>query len=79
MTQKSTIATQITTLTEIIQAQALDESTRLEALNAARGLLATLESPTERIIQDVVMVSRQTLKSLKAQRRLCVCAGFPVI
>ncbi|KAJ5540384.1 O-methyltransferase family 2 [Penicillium frequentans] len=55
MTQKSTIATQITTLTEIIQAQALDESTRLEALNAARGLLATLESPTERIIQDVVM------------------------
>ncbi|KAJ5915994.1 O-methyltransferase family 2 [Penicillium tannophilum] len=55
MTQKTTIATQITTLTEIIQAQALDEQTRLEALNAARGLLATLESPTERIIQDVVM------------------------
>ncbi|KAJ5651544.1 uncharacterized protein N7484_005267 [Penicillium longicatenatum] len=53
--QKTTIATQITALTRSVQAQCLDETTRLEALSAARALLATLESPVERIIQDVVM------------------------
>lgn len=57
MAQKKTIATQIAALTESVQAQALDEQTRLEALNNARDLLATLESPIERIVQDVVMVS----------------------
>lgn len=73
MAQKKTIATQIAALTESVQAQALDEQTRLEALNNARDLLATLESPIERIVQDVVMVSALWFRGLKFLTSLFAC------
>jgi hypothetical protein len=57
MRQELDITSQINTLTGIIKSEKLDEVTRLQALSATRGLLETLESPVERIIQDVVMVS----------------------
>lgn len=50
------LSSQIAALTGSVQTQGLDEQARAEALNAARGLLAALESPIERVIQDVVMV-----------------------
>lgn len=52
----TSLSSQIAALTDSVQTQGLDEQARLEALNAARGLLAALESPVERVIQDVVMV-----------------------
>ena len=58
MTQNmdTSLSSQIAALTDSAQTRSLDEQARSEALNAARGLLAALESPVERIIQDVVMV-----------------------
>ncbi|CAI7610465.1 unnamed protein product [Penicillium crustosum] len=53
----TSLSSQIAALTDSVQTQGLDEQARLEALNAARGLLAALESPVERVIQDVVMHS----------------------
>lgn len=52
----ASLPTQIAALTGSLQGHALDEKTRCEALTAARGLLAALESPIERALQDVVMV-----------------------
>lgn len=56
----ASLSAQIAALTETIpaagQGHGLDETSRLEALSAARSLVAALESPVERIIQDVVMV-----------------------
>ncbi|KAJ5586842.1 uncharacterized protein N7459_002607 [Penicillium hispanicum] len=49
------LPTQIAALAGGLHGQALDEKTRLEALSATRGLLAALESPVERVLQDVVM------------------------
>jgi pheromone shutdown protein TraB len=57
MRQELDITGQITALAGTIKSEKLDEVTRLQALSAARDLLETLESPVERIIQDVVMVS----------------------
>ncbi|KAJ5501179.1 O-methyltransferase family 2 [Penicillium expansum] len=51
------LSSQIAALTGSVQTQGLDEQARAEALNAARSLLAALESPIERVIQDVVMHS----------------------
>ncbi|OQE28052.1 hypothetical protein PENFLA_c005G04354 [Penicillium flavigenum] len=51
------LSSQIAALTGSVQTQCLDEQARSEALDAARGLLAALESPVERVIQDVVMNS----------------------
>ncbi|OKL58531.1 hypothetical protein UA08_06370 [Talaromyces atroroseus] len=55
----ASLPAQIAALTETIpapgQSRGLDEMRRLEALNAARTLVAALESPVERIIRDVVM------------------------
>lgn len=50
------LSSQIAALTGSVQTQCLDEQARSEALDAARGLLAALQSPVERVIQDVVMV-----------------------
>ncbi|KAJ6097481.1 O-methyltransferase family 2, partial [Penicillium canescens] len=55
MRQELDITGQITALAGTIKSEKLDEVTRLQALSAARDLLETLESPVERIIQDVVM------------------------
>jgi hypothetical protein len=57
MSQELDITGQINALTGSIKSENFDEATRLRALNAARVLIETLESPVERIIQDVVMVS----------------------
>lgn len=52
----TSLSAQIAALADSAQTRGLDEQARSEALNAARRLVAALESPVERIIQDVVMV-----------------------
>ena len=65
MTQNkdTSLSSQIAALTGSVQTQCLDEQARSEALDAARGLLAALESPVERIIQDVVLVCSSRLQA----------------
>lgn len=70
MSQELDITGQITALAGTIKSQKFDEPTRLQALNAARNLLETLESPVERIIQDVVMVSLDSN---------LVCCNMPIV
>ncbi|KAI3104201.1 hypothetical protein CBS147333_7255 [Penicillium roqueforti] len=53
----TSLSAQIAALADSAQTRGLDEQARSEALNAARRLVAALESPVERIIQDVVMHS----------------------
>ncbi|KAJ5775356.1 O-methyltransferase family 2 [Penicillium nucicola] len=55
MSQELDIAGQINALTGAVKSEKLNEATRLQALDAARALIETLESPVERIIHDVVM------------------------
>ncbi|KAJ5945967.1 O-methyltransferase family 2 [Penicillium verhagenii] len=55
MGQQHDITSQISALARTIKSEKLDEATRLQALGAARDLLDSLESPVERIINDVVM------------------------
>ena len=54
--QDTPISAQIDSLTRRIQKNNVDADDRLKTLSAARGLMTALESPVERIIQDVVMV-----------------------
>lgn len=56
MTQSTFISERIASLAEDAKSQQLDDETRAVALNAARDLVAALESPVERVIQDVVLV-----------------------
>ncbi|KAJ5403524.1 hypothetical protein N7509_003395 [Penicillium cosmopolitanum] len=57
MTQSTFISERIASLAEDAKSQQLDDETRAVALNAARDLVAALESPVERVIQDVVLNS----------------------
>ncbi|CAI7627431.1 unnamed protein product [Penicillium manginii] len=57
MTQSTFISKRIAALAEDARSQQLNEEARVEALKAARDLVAALESPVERMIQDVVLNS----------------------
>lgn len=56
MTQRTFLSERIASLAEDVKSQQLDEETRTGALKAARDLVAALEPPVERAIQDVVLV-----------------------
>lgn len=57
MSPNPSIAAQIASLARSVQSTGFaDEAARQEALGSARGLLQALESPVERILQDVVVV-----------------------
>ncbi|BDD58898.1 hypothetical protein MAP00_004138 [Monascus purpureus] len=56
MSPNPSIAAQIASLARSVQSTGFaDEAARQEALGSARGLLQALESPVERILQDVVV------------------------
>ncbi|CAI7603980.1 unnamed protein product [Penicillium pancosmium] len=65
MMQSTFISQRIASLAEDAKSQQLDDETRAAALNAARDLVAALESPVEKVIQDVVLQNSPILMALR--------------
>jgi hypothetical protein len=79
MTQSTFISKRIAALAEDARSQQLNEEARVEALKAARDLVAALESPVERMIQDVVLVCHFLVLVLCSSRAILRSQNSPIL